>query len=357
MHTRRLLLQGGVVSAAALAFGSAFALAQVPGQLAAPEAQPHPAETSFGDRMSGDLTGTHDPCIIKQGDTYYVFGSDQLGKEGEHHCPWRTSKDLLHWEARGNLFDHLPPWAEEAVPGTKAMWAPDISVIGGRYHLYYALSTFGSNRSAIGLYTNATLDPADKAYAWKDEGLVFASQRSDDYNCIDPAQFQDREGNHWLVFGSFWGGIKMIRLDAKTGKPHPGDRQVHDLIRRPAPVGAPDAVEAPFMIERDGWYYLFASYDYCCKGVASSYYVVMGRSKSVTGPFLGRDGKPMTEGFGTLELRGDMHWRGPGHEAVLREKDRDYLVYHTYDAAHQGASTLRISPIVWTPDGWPTVKL
>ena len=356
MTTRRMLLQGGLSVGAALLTPS-FLLAQTPGQLAAPEAEGHPSEVRFGDRMSGDLSPAHDPCIIKQGDTYYVFGSDALGREGEHHTPWKTSKDLLHWTARGDLFDHLPPWAQEAVPGTKAMWAPDISIIGGRYHLYYALSTFGGNRSAIGLYTNATLDPADKAYAWKDEGLVFMSHESDDYNCIDPAQFQDRDGKHWMIFGSFWGGIKMIQIDPKTGKPRSGDTKLYSLAHRPAPEHGPDAIEAPFMIERQGWYYLFASYDYCCKGVNSSYYVVVGRSRAVTGPFVGRDGKSMSEGFGTLEVHGDMRWRGPGHEAVLQDNGKDYLVYHTYDAHHEGASTLRISPITWTPDGWPTVKL
>ncbi|MDE1149748.1 MAG: arabinan endo-1,5-alpha-L-arabinosidase [Azospirillaceae bacterium] len=354
MLTRRILL-GGCLTGAALAMTSARGFAQVAGQLAAPEAEPHPNET-FGDRMTGDLSPAHDPCIIKQGDTYYVFGSDALGGEGEHHIPWKTSKDLINWTARGDLFTSLPPWAQQAVPGTKAMWAPDISFINGRYHLYYAMSTFGGNRSAIGLYTNATLDPADPTYAWKEEGLVFASVESDDYNCIDPAHFVDREGNRWLVFGSFWGGIKMIALDRATGRPK-ADRKVYSLIHRPAPEHAPDAVEAPFMIERDGWYYLFASFDYCCKGENSSYYVVVGRSRKVTGPYVGRDGKSMMDGYGTQLIHGDSRWRGPGHEAVLRDGDRDYLVYHTYDATKHGASTLRISPITWTPDGWPTVTL
>jgi arabinan endo-1,5-alpha-L-arabinosidase len=357
MTTRRLILRAGLMAAGVAALRPARLFAQVPGEIAAPEAVPNPGPKSFGDRMSGDISPTHDPCIIKEGDTYYVFGSDILGKEGEHHLPWKTSKDLLHWTFRGDLFDGLPPWAQAAVPGTKAMWAPDISIINGRYHLYYALSTFGGNRSAIGLYTNSTLDPAQPGYAWKDEGLVFMSHEFDDYNAIDPAQFQDLDGNHWLLFGSFWGGIKMIALDPATGKPRPGDREVHTLAHRPVPAHGPDAIEASFMIQRQGWYYLFASYDYCCKGVNSSYYVVVGRSRSIKGPYVGRDGRSMSDGFGELELRGDMRWRGPGHEAVLQTPEQDYLVYHTYDADHDGAPTLRLSPITWTPDGWPTVTL
>jgi arabinan endo-1,5-alpha-L-arabinosidase len=357
MTTRRLLLQAGLIAAPAAVLASRAAFAQAPGQLAAPEAQPHPEGASFGDRMSGDLRFAHDPCIIKEGDTYYVFCSDTLGMEGDTHMPARTSKDLLAWKSEGPLFDHMPAWALEAVPGTKGMWAPDISIINGRYHLYYAVSTFGSNHSAIGLFTNATLDPSKPGYAWKDEGLVFMSRREDDYNCIDPAQFQDAHGQHWLAFGSFWGGIKMIRLDPATGKPRPGDREVVSLAHRPAPYGAPDAIEAAFIFQRDGWYYLFASYDYCCKGVDSSYYLVVGRARSPQGPFVGRDGREMLNGYGTLVLRGDIRWRGPGHNAVLHDPDRDYIVYHAYDVAEHGVSKLRISPIDWTPDGWPTARL
>lgn len=109
------------------------------------------------------------------------------------------------------------------------------------------------------------------------------------------------------------------------------------------------------MIERDGYYYLFSSFDYCCRGTSSSYYVVVGRSRNVTGPYVGRDGKSQMDGFGTVVLRGDRRYRGPGHVAVLRDSARDYLVYHAYDAQQDGRSVLRIAPIEWTHDGWPRV--
>jgi arabinan endo-1,5-alpha-L-arabinosidase len=109
------------------------------------------------------------------------------------------------------------------------------------------------------------------------------------------------------------------------------------------------------MIERDGYYYLFTSFDYCCRGVSSSYYVVVGRAKNVLGPYLGKDGKSQLDGYGTVVLQGNRRYRGPGHPAVLRESDRDYLVYHAYDAQQDGRATLRIAPIEWTADGWPMV--
>jgi arabinan endo-1,5-alpha-L-arabinosidase len=356
MTTRRLLLTAGLFAGSAAAFAPRLLMAQVPGELAAPEAQPHSAAPSFGDQMSGDLSPAHDPCIIKEGDTYYVFGSDALGAERDLHMPCKTSKDLKHWTDQGELFHGLPQWATEAVPGTKAMWAPDVSYVNGRYHIYYALSTFGGNRSAIGLWTNKTLDKTAPDYAWKDEGLVFMSHESDNYNCIDPSHVIAPNGDRWLAFGSFWGGVQIIPLNRLTGKPD-ANPKVTCIARRPAPKGAPDAIEAPFIFQRDGWYYLFASYDYCCKGANSSYYMVISRSRSITGPYLGQDGSRMLDGMGTLLVRGDMRWRGPGHNAALHDQGKDYLVYHTYDADHDGRSTLRISPMTWSADGWPTATL
>jgi arabinan endo-1,5-alpha-L-arabinosidase len=305
----------------------------------------------INDRLTGDLAPVHDPCIIKQGDTYYVFSTGPSGSE-TGLIPWRTSKDLLHWTRLGAVFPSIPPWAHEAVPGAKGIWAPDISRFNDRFHLYYAVSTFGSNRSVIGLATNATLDPGSPDYAWKDEGLVLSSNGFDNFNAIDPSHVLDRDGNHWLTFGSFWTGVKMVALDPQTGKPR--DHVIKSLAFRPDP---PDAIEAPFMIERDGYYFLIVSFDFCCRGVNSNYNIVAGRSKDVAGPFVGPDGKAMMRGFGQQVLVGGARFKGPGGASVLRDPDRDYLVYHAYDAQNNGAPTLRISPIGWTPDGWLSVLL
>lgn len=311
---------------------------------------------SLNERLAGDLAPVHDPCVIKHRDTYHLFSTGQQA-DATGLIPWRTSTDLVNWRVRGRVFERIPGWAQAAVPGTRGLWAPDIAWFNDRFHLYYSCSTFGSNRSAIGLATNATLDPDSTEFGWRDQGLVVASQPEDDFNAIDANHFIDRPGNHWLSLGSFWSGLKLFPLDPATGKLVPGDTRKYPLAARPAPQGGPGAIEAPYMIERDGYYYLFASFDYCCKGVNSTYYVAVGRSREVTGPYVGRDGRSMADGYGTVVLEGNRRFRGPGHQAVLREQGRDYLVYHAYDAEHDGRPTLRISPISWTADGWPTAEL
>jgi len=313
---------------------------------------------SINDRMTGDIAPVHDPCLIKEGETYYVYGTSMPGSPG---ITLHTSPDLVHWTSRGALFDAVPSWAQTLVPGTRGMWAPDVSRFSGGYRLYYAVSTFGSNRSVIGLATNSTLDPAAHGYRWRDQGLVLMSHEGGDFNAIDPNHFVDREGRSWLIYGSFWSGINMRRLDSATGKLADGAPRVHPLARRPEPTGAPDPIEGAFMFERSGYYYLFASYDYCCKGIRSTYYTAYGRSREVTGPFLGRDGGAMLDGRGTVILRADLkekqRWRGPGGCGVVRDGDRDYIVYHAYDAQHHGIPALRIAPLAWSSDGWPTADM
>jgi arabinan endo-1,5-alpha-L-arabinosidase len=316
-------------------------------------ASAQPSGQLLNDRLTGDLVPTHDPVIAREGDTYYVFGTGLSS---------RTSTDLVHWTAGKALLDNqLPDWATTAVPGAKGMWAPDISFVNGRWRLYYAASTFGSNRSAIGLYTSPTLNPAASNYAWRDEGLVLMSTKTDDFNAIDPNFIIDRQGRHWLALGSFWTGLKLFALDPKTGKPADPAARPYSIARRPAPVGAPAPVEAPFILDRGGYYWLFASYDYCCKGVNSTYYTVVGRAKNITGPYLGKDGSSMMQGGGTLFLRADLpekqRFRGPGHPGFLHDKDgADYVAYHAYDRDNDGVPTLRIARVKWAADGWPVAE-
>lgn len=309
----------------------------------------------FADRMQGDLSPVHDPAIISDGDTFYVFSTSQEGEApGLIHI--RSSKDLVNWKRAGAVFSAMPDWAKREVPRTKGIWAPDVAFVNGEYRLYYAISAFGENHSAIGLATTKALDPTKAGYGWKDQGAVFVSNRKDDYNAIDPAAFVDREGKAWMAFGSFWSGLKLIRLDAATGKASAEDKTVYSLARR----ATPDAIEAPFVIDHGGYYYLFASYDFCCRGADSSYYTVVGRSKQVTGPYLDAEGKAMTKGFGQIVLHAKLdaskRWRGPGGISILREGGRELIAWHAYDATRNGAPTLRIAPIAWTADGWPVVR-
>jgi arabinan endo-1,5-alpha-L-arabinosidase len=329
------MLQGSMAGLAALAIRSGHAQTLEP----------------LNKKLTGDLYPVHDPCIIKAAGTYYVFCTTPRA-DSPAQIPWYRSKDLLRWERGGHVFAALPPWAKDEVPHSESCWAPDISFVGGQYYLYYACSTFGSNHSVIGLATNTTLDPADPDYRWQDRGVVLKSQTSDDFNALDPNRVIDREGHHWLAFGSFWTGLKILELDPQSGLPLPG-AQRHDIARRPK---APDAIEGVFIVQRAGNYYLFASFDFCCRGADSSYYTIVGRSPNILGPYVDKSGKPMLEGGGTLVLAAgpeEQRWRGPGHIAILRDAGKDYIVYHAYDAEHSGRPTLRIAPMGWTEDNWP----
>lgn len=310
-------------------------------------------------QLTGDITGIHDPVIIREADTYYVYSTNSDAPPATLRI--RSSKDLRHWVARGHVFAQLPDWAPRLIPGSRGAWAPDITRIDGRYLLYYSVSTFGSNRSAIGLATNTTLDPGSPDYRWQDQGVVVESTRQSDFNAIDPNHVVDRDGRHWLSLGSFWDGIKLFELDPATGKLRKPGARPHSLARRRAPAGGPAPVEAPFIVARPDHYYLFVSYDYCCKGVDSTYYMVMGRAKRITGPYVGKDGSRLLDGEGTLFHRADLEeqqrFRGPGHNGFLHDADgRDHVVYHAYDRQNEGKATLRIAEVVWRADGWPEMK-
>lgn len=309
--------------------------------------------------LEGDLQ-VHDPVIIKEQDTYYVFATG--GRRGVGIIPIRSSKDLYNWSLSGYVFERLPEWATKEIPGSRDCWAPDISFYNGKYHLYYSVSTFGRNNSAIGLVTNETLDPCSPRYKWVDQGMVVRSfQGKDDWNAIDPQLAFEDKNNVWLCWGSFWSGIKARRIDPATGKLSTKDTKLYSLASRPRTgehqtPPTQGAIEAPFIIRHNGYWYLFASYDFCCRGARSTYNIRVGRSKKVTGPYVDKSGKPMMEGGGTMviEAATDDSWRGPGHEAVLHESGQDFLVFHAYDSNRNGRSFLQISTIAWD-NGWPKV--
>jgi arabinan endo-1,5-alpha-L-arabinosidase len=299
--------------------------------------------------LEGDIRQVHDPSIIKEGDTYYLF-STRAG------IAIRCSSDLIHWRLCGDVFAHLPEWAVNDVPGLRGLWAPDVSYFNGKYHLYYSASTFGSNHSSIGLATNETLDPASDKYRWVDQGKVIGSDVKDDWNAIDPDVVLDEHDQPWLAFGSFWSGIKLRKLDETSGRLSSQDKTLYSLASRPRTSGSPGAIEAPEIIRKNGYYYLFVSFDFCCRGQDSTYNIRVGRARRLIGPYVDRSGKPMMEGGGTLVVAGGGHWAGPGHCSVLQEKDGDRLVYHAYDTEWRGVATLRISVLRWDSEGWPTIS-
>jgi len=209
--------------------------------------------------------------------------------------------------------------------------------------------------------TNKTLDPGSADYKWADEGLVFRSREEDDFNAIDPNIVIDSDGSVWMSFGSFWGGIKMRRIDPQTGKLSTKDTKLYSLAKRVRPENLPaprpglpydwQAIEAPFIVRHNEYYYLFVSFDLCCRGVKSNYKTMVGRSRSVKGPYLDASGKPMVEGGGTPLLVGNELWAGPGGESILQEPGRDIIVFHAYHGK-TGKPRLHISTIDWTSD-WP----
>jgi arabinan endo-1,5-alpha-L-arabinosidase len=312
------------------------------------------ADPTLNNALSGYLTGLHDPVIIREKDTYHVFGSG--GWQGRPGPSWRTSTDLHTWIDNGSPFG-VPDWAQAAIPKGHNVWAPDISYVDGLYRLYYSVSTGGSMRSVTGFASSKTLDKNSPDYGWTDHGLVIESFTGGTYNVIDSNFFDDAEGNHWLLFGSYWSGIKAVALDKKTGKPREAKPTIHALAYRPAPEGGDNPVEGGFLFRHGDHYYLFASYDYCCKKSASNYYVACGRSKSVLGPYVGRDGKALMDGYGTSVIVerpwGSTRWRGPGHCGLYHDQDRDLIVYHAYDQEHDSAPTLRLAELSWDADGWP----
>lgn len=312
-----------------------------------------------------DTPMVHDPVMAKDGDTYFLFctgiGIQQM-----------TSLDRKTWTvSRQPVMTVIPGWATDSVPGfSNHVWAPDVIRWHDKWWMAYSCSTFGKNGSAIGLISTKSLH----SNIWKDEGCIVTShtyhrdadgtESGDNWNAIDPNFIIDENDQPWMVWGSFWDGIQMARLDssmhiAKGEKPR-------TIARRYAPdctnvaanptsrFAGTNAIEAPFIYSHDGYYYLFVSWDYCCQGAKSNYRVAVGRSKNVCGPYLDRDGKDMLMGGGNLFLEGDKkEWEAAGHCSVYNFDGEDIFVCHGYSVSAGGMALLIQRTISWTPDGWP----
>jgi arabinan endo-1,5-alpha-L-arabinosidase len=290
--------------------------------------------------LRGTIT-THDPCIIKNGDTYHVFYTGNLIQ----HV---ASIDRINWTFSGPTISG-PGWIKTYVPNNSGtdIWAPDISYRSGKYWLYYSVSTFGSNTSAIGLSVASSLTNPQ----WSDQGMVINSTSSSNFNCIDPNSFYDTDGKLWLAFGSFWNGINVVQLDTATGKPASSQPTVTNIATHAG------GIEAPFLFKRGKYYYLFVSWDKCCQGAGSTYNIRFGRATSITGPYFDSAATSMKSGGGTLLWSGDGRWKGPGAQNVFVDHDTTFLVCHAYDANANGAVTLIIRPLYWTTSEWPTLTV
>lgn len=300
-------------------------------------------------------TGVHDPVMIKEGNTYYLFCTG-------FGISVFSSTDLQNWKKEKPVFAAAPQWAIDAVPGYRGhTWAPDIAHYNGKYYLYYSISTFGKNGSCIGVAVNKTLNPSSPDFKWEDLGKVIQSfPGKDQWNAIDPNLIVDEKNVPWLSFGSFWSGLKLVKLNSDL-KTLAQPERVLSIAARAKGSGndssGGNAIEAPFIFKKGEYYYLFASWDYCCRGEKSNYKVVVGRSKQVTGPYLDKNSVTMTSNGGTLVLEGDAkEWFGAGHNAVYHADGKDYIIYHGYDAQDKGRSKLLINELAWDKEGWPTLK-
>jgi arabinan endo-1,5-alpha-L-arabinosidase len=294
---------------------------------------------------NGEPVPAGDPTLSFAEGAYHLFSSGR-------GLPVFRSKDLVTWQPAGELFGSLPAWASSAVPEHKDyVWAPDVVKIDGEYRVYWSTSTPGSRRSVIGYASSRSLDKNSPDYRWLDRGKVMETTPQDDWNAIDPQCFVDQEGNVWLVMGSYWSGIKLRLLDKESGKPSARDSTLYSLARRPGVD--PPAIEGAYMIWRDGFYYLWVSFDRCNWNIHSNYNIRVGRSRKVTGPFADRGGRQMTEGGGTLVLASCGAVRGPGHNSVLQHGSGTWLAHHYFNPATGGRRTLQIRPVFWDEDGWP----
>jgi arabinan endo-1,5-alpha-L-arabinosidase len=299
----------------------------------------------------------HDPVMIKANDRYYLF------------CTGRgvsvfSSPDMRSWRPESPVFDAPPEWAVKAVPTFRGhVWAPDIAFHNGTYYLYYSVSAFGKNTSCIGLATNTTLNPQDENFKWVDHGKVVQSVPGRDlWNAIDPNLAFDAEGQPWLAFGSFWSGMKLVKL-APDLRSVAQPEEWYTVSKRPRDFKVKDeeaglgAVEAPFIFRKNDYYYLFVSFDFCCRGKESTYKIVVGRAKDIRGPYVDKEGTRMDHGGGTLVLEGDERWAGLGHNSVYTFDNSDFLVFHAYDSHDEGKPKLRVETLNWDSAGWPVVSV
>lgn len=301
---------------------------------------PKPDLNISNNGLNGSL-GVHDPVMIKAGDTYYVLTTGMNMK---------SSKDMINWDNAGSVFgrDAKFSWWNNDIPDKVGLWAPDIHYANGKYHLYYSVSAWMNFNSSVGYATNVTLDRNSPDYKWVDEGKVVDFRNGgENVNVIDPNFFQDSDGKQYLLYGSYKGGLRLVELDPKTGKPFSDKPELTTITTS---LG-----EGSFIIKGPEYYYIFASRGKCCAGLQSTYQIVIGRSKTVKGPYLTKDGAQWTDNKYTVFLAGDNDEPGRGHNGFFAQGDTTYIVYHAYTRAFNGQSLLNIKPLHMDKDGWPSL--
>ena len=314
-------------------------------------------------RRNGCL-GTHDPHLFKDevNQVYYTSASSPGGG-------LRRSKDLIHWEYAGRALPMEAPeaavkwcWYSEQFQA-KSVWAPEVHVVNGKYRMYYSVSTFGHRLSYIGM---AESDKPEGPY--EDRGEIVKTTEQSPVNAIDANLITDADtGAQYMNFGSFWGGIRQIQLDPKTGlrlennQPYYGRSlwKRHHRARR--------AIEGAYEIYNPdtGYYYLFTSYDF----TRGDYNIRVARSRNPSGPFYDHMGRyvnntctgvdPDAIGLKIVDchqFEDHFGWAATGHNGVLRDGDRYFISYHTHPTHNMDACAQHIRLMIFDREGWPLVS-
>lgn len=279
--------------------------------------------------LSGDIV-THDPTIIQANGTWWSFSTGT--GVGVKYSP-----DGRNWTQGIQRFPAELSWWRQYAPNmnNNDIWAPDVIYRNGRYWLFYSISSFGSNSSAIGLTSCSAISAGD----WRDDGMVIASGGTN-YNAIDPDVTVDpATGRVWMTFGSWFDGIKLVELNGSTMKPV---GTIYSIARKSG------GIEAPDIVKNGNYYYLFVSIGKCCDGVNSTYKIAYGRSTRITGPYTDRNGVNMLNGGGTVLDAGNSRWRGPGGQDIYN----NIIIRHAYDASDNGTPKMLINDLYFS-GGWP----
>jgi len=226
--------------------------------------------------------GIHDPStIVKSDGKFYTYGTGGAPLVSDDGWTWRAGT--------------RPP---------DTGLAPDIVKLGDRYYLYTPRNVGGQPKAEITMISTKSLDPTSPNYNWEKGGVVASTDGIEDCNGIDPGVLLDPSTNKlWMIYGSYFGFLRVVELDAKTGKQLPNAKATDVAIN----------CEAPILIFQDGWYYLLATHGSCCQAGNSNYNIRVGRSRKVTGPYLDHDGVDMMKGGGKLFLGSESRLIGPGH--------------------------------------------
>lgn len=307
---------------------------------------PHLPPREILSLLGAEPIHVHDPSpIIRCGTQDWVF-STGWGIICYH------SKHLRRWRPGPRVFRHRPRWVHKYVPGNDGFfWAPDVIYIHHRYWLYYAVSTFGSHVSAIALASNRTLNPSNPLFHWKDRGVVIASDAHTSFNAIDPSVIRAPDGKLWMAFGSFFAGIKLVQLNARTGYLlNPRHPHVYSIADH-------RTIEASELYHHGQWYYLFVNWGYCCRGIHSTYNIRVGRSRRITGPYRGLHGHNLLHGGGSLFLGTIGPFIGPGQSGLFEDRGRFYFTCHFYNGLRRGLSQLSVLPMTFSESGWPKLLI